>query len=289
MRCILGLHKSNFARAPIVETVSEPSSPFEFEEETATKPERGKPSAKDRLLRWSVILAVVSFLASLIASVVENNSVGNLQVETTASAVNRFGMVMMLIGCLGIFVAFRFPQLLAGGQSAAVAKRRWSTWWLLFAWNLAAIVFLGIFLFSLAMITDGEAMIYCVLPVPLVLSLMLVIAIWHRGVIRAYAIGFLVSAVLNLLLLAGGALYLRVAIGTGYLSTYSPGTVYALMSPTALSFWIFLGLLGIGTANAISGLVCSGYVAVLERVRRSREPVDAQAHPTINDLQLPTP
>jgi hypothetical protein len=74
-------------------------------------------------------------------------------------------------------------------------------------------------------------------------------------------------------------------------STIQPGTAVTLLSPDAVPLWIFSGLLGIGTASSISisGMVCAGYVAVLERIRSTRDPVDGSSPHAANDLQLPAP
>lgn len=93
-----------------METVPESRSPFDDDDDVEGS--YGSVKSRSRFLLWSAGVAAISFLVSLISSVVENNATGNPGLETMAIRFNRGGMLGMLVGCFGIFLFFRMRTLL---------------------------------------------------------------------------------------------------------------------------------------------------------------------------------
>jgi hypothetical protein len=243
------------------------SSPFDSDDDEDDLKGKSRGLPKNRLLRWCVVFAVLSFVVSLIGSVVENNAVGNPNLESTAIAVNRSGMLGMLLGCIGIFIAFRLPMMSAPRSHGPRQRLGWSPWSTLFVFNITLCPLVIAMIFLLAIATRGSGMVLIAFFIPLLLSLMLVISIFQQGVFRAYAIGFLVAMIHGLLFLVPLAWMASSELFTGYYSPYSYNSrsYFGSSSQQGILATTTIGLL----LSAASGLLCSGYVAVLQYMRRS--------------------
>lgn len=257
-------------------------SPFDPDEDDVEQVGRDKGLTKNKLLRWCVIFAVASFLVSLVGSVVENNAVGNPSLESTAIAVNRSGMLGMLAGCIGVFVAFRTPSLLTTRPEGVRQQVRWSAWWRLMFWNIVGYLFFAVGLFVIGVFTQGVAIYFSGFPITVGLALLVVMAIWHEGVIRAYAIGVLSSFFIQL----------PVTLPWLWSIPFSGGGPYAYRSYTLsssdISNRIFLMIAGLVLFVLVTGLICSGYVALLEKGRRQRTRLQSDMPQADKALQLPS-
>jgi hypothetical protein len=250
-----------------MESSPQPSSPFDFDEDDVEGTIREKGVPKNRLLRWCCIFAIGSFIVSFVGSVVENNAVGNPSLESTAIAINRAGMVGMLVGCIGVFLAFRLPMMSTPRSHGPRQSLGWSPWWTLFVCNITLCPLAIVMIFLFAIVTRGSGMVLIAFFIPLLLSLMLVISIFQQGVFRAYAIGFLVSMIHGLIFLVPLAWMASSELFNGYYSPYSYGgrSYFGSSSQQGMLAATTLGLL----LSAASGMLCSGYVAFLQHTRKS--------------------
>jgi hypothetical protein len=265
-----------------MESSHQHSGPFDSDDEDVEGASRDQGLPGNRLLRWCVIFALGSFVVSLIGSVVENNAVGNPGLESTAMAINRSGMLGMLVGCVGIFVAFRAPTLLTARAGRVRQQARWSVWWQLVFWNVVGYFFLVAGLFVIGFFTQGTAIYFSGFPISVGLSLLLVIALWHEGVVRAYAIGVLSSLFLQLPVIVPWLWSVPLFGGGAYAyQTYN-------FSSGDVNFRFFLLFAGLVLFALFTGLICSGYVALLERIRRQRALTDSNALDVDKALQLPS-
>jgi hypothetical protein len=265
-----------------MESSPQPSSPFDFDEDDVEGTRREKGLPKNWLLRWCCIFAIGSFIVSFVGSVVENNAAGNLSLESTATAINRAGMLGMLAGCVGIFVAFRAPMLLTARPGGIRQQARWSAWWQLVFWNVVGYFFLVAGLFVIGLFTQGAAIYFSGFPISLGLAMLVVIALWHEGVVRAYAIGVLSSLFLQLPVIIPWLWSIPFSGGGGY------GYQAYTLSANDVNYRMFLLLAGIVLFALFTGLFCSGYVAFLERSRRQRALTDSNAPEVDKALQLPS-
>jgi hypothetical protein len=253
-----------------VEPVSENRSPFDFDDEDNKDTSSQRSPFFKKLLRGSIILAVISFFVALIGSVVGNNATGDRNVEFIAFALNRWGMLTMLIGCFGIFIAFRGPQLQRLSTFKPGIRSKWSPWWTLFVWSVIGWFAIGGILIGLAFLFGNGSLFVISALFPVVMPLLLVMSIWHKGVVRAYCIGFLSSLLIGLmsvvpLIWSFGLSAFQMPTGSVYRSypyAYDSSSIFGL---GYVEWSLISAVLGQLFFAALAGVVCSGYVACLER------------------------
>jgi hypothetical protein len=253
-----------------VESVSENRSPFDFDDEDNKDKSSHRTPFYKKLLRGSSILAVVSFLVALIGSIIGNNATGDRDLEFIAFALNRWGMLAMLIGCFGIFIAFRGPQLQRLSSFKTGSLSKWSPWWTLFVWSIIGWFALGGILIGLTFLFGNGSLFFISALLPFAVPLLLVMTIWHKGVIRAYAIGFLSSLMIGLLSafpLIWSFGFSALWMSTGNMYNPSPYSYNSnpYFGPGNVQWSVISAVLGQLFFAALSGLVCSGYVSRLER------------------------
>jgi len=198
-----------------------------------------------KLRRVGVITFVAGFVTVFLAAIVLGSFRGSGSIETVGSSIHRFAMFIVLIGGCLIILAYRLPHL----EAITRATRRKSGMnngprflslvFLnivgFFAIVLAAYLYRWIDSPVLHYLVNGSLTITC--------ALMVTIAVWHRGFIRAYAIGVLVALLMNsfssLIFLTGG-------------------------------YWmrdhVLMLLVNLVTIQ-ISGLTCAGYVCLMESAK----------------------
>lgn len=259
-------------------------NPFDFEEESGEAQRNVQSGGSRSFLRWSIILTAVSFFVSLAGSVMGNNVNGDLQLESIASALNRFGMVAMLLGCIGIFAAFRWPSFVKSMAMHQHSKRkRWSTWWKLLMGSIVGTGGVIASLVALAFLTGGRGTLVLLYVIPVLPPFFLVMGIWNQGVLRAYWLGvglcmFLGSRWGNEALLS----YYFSPGQYGYTSYQEP-TVFGDM----MTYYSLVSIL-IDIAQAVgAGLLCSGYVSLLESSQRRKSMGEAIPSERADLLQIP--
>ena len=209
-----------------------------------------------KLLRIGIIVFAAGFLAVLLGGILISNSSGNSWGETFGSFIHRCGMVFILVGAVLIILAYRWEQLTAilrGANIPALTNGRHAYVALVF-WNVVGFVAIEV-LFSLAQLSQSASLRFLVFNamVTMTLGLMITLVVWHRGFVRAYAIGVLAALGLNSFtgLLGFNGMYAgndASLLFTGHLAT------------------IF-----------VCGLTCGGYVCFLESTRsRTNDPTSIQ-------------
>lgn len=262
-------------------------NPFAFDDRTEEQSRAGRSRVSGRWMRASIGVTALSFVVALIGSFMENNVTGDRQLESIAYALNRYGMLFMLIGCVGIFIAFRASKWVEYYHAKGNAARRWSLWATL-AFRTAIVIPLAILLLmTLSAVTDGIGIFVVVTLFPVLLSLVLVMAIWHQGVVRAYWIGVIGSYVIQGQMGGAGtwmSLYYSAYGGSGSWSNYPMDGYFG----GALVFYILIGTTISLVLAGVSGLVCAGYVAARQSSLRSRiETMPSESEPAGRCQELP--
>lgn len=201
------------------------------------------------LVRIGAIGFGAGFLVLLGAAIVVSNAPPGGVFETIGSYLHQFGMVIILGAGLSVLIAHRAPkirEMVRHGRFKAPARGISFIGLLLV--NL--VVFVAVILFAYAL-TNAPSPYFVFLSITSLLSLsaawMVIMIIWHDGILRAFGIGVLSGLVFN------GVFGLIVANGPFFGVT---GTVVLATH---------LGLI------QLSGLLCAAYVGVLEQSRRNAE------------------
>lgn len=271
-------------------------SPFDFEEEEVGAKGSVRSGGSRTFLRWSIIVTAISFAVSLAGSVMGNNVTGDFQLESIAFALNRFGMMAMLLGCIGIFAAFRWPALAKSFAPGKKQKKMWSPWWSLLFWNGVGLIAMVSMSLVLAFLFRANAIYFLSAILPIFLPLTLVMGIWHQGVTRAFWLGVMMS-----FLFARGNTYTWLSFffsawmqsyyppGYGYSPSGMPSSIGIFENAPVFASWV--GMLIELVQSQVAGLMCAGYVLLVESSRRRKSNFEAklremESKPT-DPLQVP--
>jgi hypothetical protein len=181
----------------------------------------------------------------LVVAIVLGSFRGSGTIESVGSAVHRLAMVMILIGGVAVVIAYRLPHLQAARFRAPDGLRGFpwnvaTSYPTLVFWNILLLIAVPIAAQMLRPISTPRTHFLVVNAVLTITpALLATIGIWHRGLIRAYAIGVLVALLLNHF---SNVLSLVSGYGRGQRS------------------FLFYNLCIV----LISGLLCAGYVGWLE-------------------------
>jgi hypothetical protein len=198
-----------------------------------------------KVRRIGATVFAAGFLTVFLAAILLGNVRGSGLMESIASGVHRAGMVLILVGGILVILAYRLHQLKGISIRLPDGKIQWNvmqSYRALVLWNVVGFLVIVPILHLLQSIRSP--VFYFLIfngMLTLVCGFLATVAIWHRGFIRAYAVGVLVS-----LLLRGHNPFLFSFNGWG-------GTAGVQFLP-AISLAITL----------ITGLVCGGYVCLLE-------------------------
>lgn len=206
-------------------------------------------STRGRIRRGATILFASGFIALLPAAIV-TNSFPRSWLESAGSLVHRMAMWAILIGGLLIVASYRVPdpnQLAKPKRRSHRRPRRDGkvSYAMLLGWNVVILVGMALVFFMASNLGSPE-FLYLLAIVLLMTtgSLMVTMLVWHRGFLRAYAIGVLASAVM-------------VCMTTPFV----PYWTWRLDEEVVLLAY-FVIIIG-------NGLLCSGYVFLLEQFRDS--------------------
>jgi len=145
-----------------------------------------------RLLKPSLIALAVCTGVIFLSAVASNNAIRSSQLEQTSLAIHRLGMIGLLVSFFGILVSYRLPAVSrflkgAGAESAAnerverlTAALRW-----LFLSNLMVGAIIWMIAYSGALLPIAFSQLVALISVGVLGNL----AIVHRGIFQAYAIG----------------------------------------------------------------------------------------------------
>lgn len=261
-------------------------SPFEFDDEHDGGTQKELTPLQRNFLRWSISLAAISFFVALAGSVMGNNVSGDMQLESIAMYLNRFGMLFMLIGCIGIFVAFRLPWIVRSFPVGdRVSKRTISPWWRLFYTSVAGYLAFILLLYMVPLLAGQVGYAIFAYLYMISIPLLLVMSIWHQGELRAYAIGMLTGLTLMLPVNISFASEAITGAYGGRNTGFNSSNSFSLFGSS------FEAILFGTVANSIlmavvAALTCAGYVALLEKHRlasRRSEPNDAGSANPLQD------
>ncbi len=207
------------------------------------------------MTRWGHIIAAIAFATVFVFSLIGNGAPYNSLMQRVCSGISNVSAVVMLTACCGILIAYRLPHLdPAQLRRGALAARGWlsNRFAVLIACNLIAILMMWVCVFFIS----GLFGVYFALPLGFLMvcsvGLVATMAVVHRGFLRGYAIGML--AVLLLVMNGGMGMFFMFIPGfrggTGGVAGYS------------------IGIASVLTIAPLVGLLCAGYVAVIERFSR---------------------
>ncbi len=234
---------------------TEPHPLDDFEFGTATAVDVSRTRAHKPLLRISVIIAAVAFGLVFVFSLLGNGAPFNSLMQRACYGISNVSAVFMLAACCGILVAYRLPHIdPVQLRSGALAARGWlsNRFAVLVAINLMAIVMMWVSVFLLS----GLFGVYFAIPLGFLVvglvGLTATMTVIHKGYLRGYAIGML--AVLLLVMNGGLGMFYMVAQGFG-------GGIGGVAGYS-------IGIACILTIAPLVGLLCAGYVALIEQFSR---------------------
>lgn len=194
------------------------------------------------LLKPCIFGISAGFVVAFLAGVTAANSAPQSAGEVVGSAVQRIGIIVMLVSFCGILLAYRIPHLKKIPMKSP-KELRIPDFLSLLVSKAVFVVFFWILLLSTQGISGSFAIAVTSYVLILYAALLTVAAVWRTGCRRAYAIGALATIVLSFYG-GAGSLFLGGFYGRG----------------AALSLWpvgIFLSLV------VLNGLICAGYVAFI--------------------------
>ena len=204
----------------------------------------------DRLRRFGVIVFALGFVGLFVAAVFLSNAKGNTSAESLASVLHQLAMVVILFGGVMVFVAYRWPQISQLMNPSAVdMKRRVRRPFLNLAIGNVVVYVLIVGATSLVSNPPSYGFVPTLVGGSLTaaVGLFITMIVWHRGMLRGYAIGALAALTVN---------------------------GFSLMMMMANGFWggnstvVVSGHLAV---ILISGLISGGYVALIEGYRAKRQ------------------
>jgi hypothetical protein len=232
--------------------LSQPSEPHPLDQDWDDDSPESRPKLKIKayrpLLRASVILAIVCAVVILVSTIGTLNATPNSLFEDVTAGIHLAARWVLLLACCGILIAFQIPTE-KRTKKISMPTRRMGGFALLLLLNLigcAAITGL------IQIMTLGLGFLGFVLPVFLLFfaGWLAVAAVWHKGYLRAYALGTLTAMLFEL---NGGAGLMLASLFAGPGRRGMNGT-----------FWISSA----ACLPLLTGVLCSVYVIILERYRR---------------------
>lgn len=204
-------------------------------------PEQSGYDPKIRLMGFAGIVA--GFVTILISAIMVGAGRGSTALESFGSTLHRFGMILILVGAVLVIVAYRIMQLkqaksLIGGN----VKLRRGSFGILVVVNIVAFLVYTLLIYLSQELGSGTTSYLLFNGVlTLTFAMLLTVAVQHKGFIRAFAVGTLSALVINSFFMLAGR-----------------GAIYGL------DYTLFL--IGQTLLIQVTGLICAGYVYILEGV-----------------------
>jgi hypothetical protein len=215
------------------------------------EPKARELSPEERLRRIGVIVFGVGFSLVLLTAILLGAFRGSGWIESFGSVTHRFAMLAILLGGILILVSYRLPSLIQGTQWAPRHRYRQSfgRFGLLLVANVVVFVLLYILMQSAGQSRSSLSLYLAFSGTLTTLSALLVtMVIWHRGMLRAYAVGALIAMATNGIVLP------------------------LILNPRFPTRGQNESMIGRLLTIPISGLVCAGYVSLMFPSSICREP-----------------
>lgn len=231
---------------------AEPHPLDDFEFGKASPNDDSRTRAHKPLLRICVIIAGVAFALVFVFSVLGNNAPFNSILQQVCSGISNVCAMIMLAACCGILFAYRLPHIdPAQLRSGALSARGWMANRLvvLVGINLIAILLMWASVFFISgLLGVYFTFVLCFVLVSLA-GLAATMAVVHRGYLRGYAVGMLAVIVL----------LANVGVMTTMIFGFS-GSRGVVGNSVGVAILL--------TIAPLVGLLCAGYVIVIERITR---------------------
>ncbi|MCA9131918.1 MAG: hypothetical protein KDA45_02135 [Planctomycetales bacterium] len=209
---------------------------------------RAPKKASQPLLRFSVIALVLSFGITFLSAVAMGNAPPSSPSITLGRIINSLSTLGMLLACCGILLAYRLPLLKNDPARPRVPGLWRSGYMSLVLGNIVGLAVLTAAAWLLSGILPSQLFLLFWL-YPLASAFFITMAIWHTGYLRAYAIGVLVVISMQLILWVP--------------LLYSGFSGRNMGGAGQLNAVLFSSLIVV----SVTGLLCAGYVRLLERFR----------------------
>lgn len=234
------------AQHPLDDDYDEDDDDIEFG--AARAPERAL--VHQPLLKIGTRGIIVSFIVLFISAVVTAAAPPSSTMESVGSSLNYWSGAALLVGCSAILVAYRIPHLKTTALHLGRRSRGSPGFQTLVGVNLVGFFFATVVLALLLSVPTFRPAIFILFLglLPVLSGLLLTMAIWHSGYLRAYAVGVL--TVMGMLLHSGYSFYM-LSFSSG-LPPYYVGMLQ-LVVPLGLAL--------------LTGTACAGYVHVLSAYR----------------------
>jgi|GEM_PF-6776990 len=247
------------------------SSPNPFDDEDSSHLDGDSSDSASGFSKWirpSGMVAAISLVIAIIASVVSNNAAGDRNIEDLAFNVNRFAVVIMLLGCFGLLIGFRGEQVVGlltktfEVKNSPTLRNPTQSVLRLFLQSMAVSIGLAIAIALMAMIRVEAAMIAMIIFYAFYFPLLVTSAVLRRGPACGYSIGMAANFLFQLVGYFG-------IFGVVWFQTlfWMPSRGFAPASYNV--FWQqAVPVIAVCVTQALmiaSGLICAGYSKLLLR------------------------
>ncbi len=240
-------------------------APWDDDDPPATQGATDASPVSRTMLRASLTLLIVSTAVMFLAAVASNNAIPSSAAERIALTIHRASMIAMLLAFFGILFAYRLPMLSAYLQAKreqqAAGKSKQSVLSAEIKMLLMASALLMAWVWGTVLL--GFAVLHLItywllVVIAAVLANMIVL---HKGTLRSFAVGMLMSLLLILLTWRSmGTMLIFNGAGFGRFGFGGPS-----------ESWLFV-IFGLEiTVSVAAGLVCAFYYGFLAKMRARDE------------------
>jgi len=234
---------------------TEPHPLDDFEFGKATPIDDSRTRAHKPLLRISVMIAAVAFALVFVFSLLGSNAPFNSMMQQVCNGISNVSAMVMLAACCGILFAYRLPHIdPVQLRSGALAAGGWlsNRFVVLVVINIMAILLMWASVFLISGLFGVYFALVLGFGMICLTGLAATMAVVHKGYLRGYAVGMLAVFVMFM----NGSFGMMLMFGPGF----GGGRVV----------WYSIGIATLLTIAPLVGLLCAGYVGLIEKF--SREP-----------------
>ena len=225
-------------------------------------------TASSKALRFSLFVVGGAILAILLTAIAANNAAPNSSQEQLALGINQAARVVLLLGFVGVLVAYRLtqikklfdripvpsasnPRLVGDGSGTTPSKPAKSGMLSLIITTIVGLIVLWGLMFTLSEALGPTSMLIIEGIQVIFIAVMVTFSIYCQGLIRGFAIGS-VSALIASRFESLSALQSMI----GFYPYQQPGGIKRTLLTYALSKL---------TIACIAGLICAALVLLIER------------------------
>lgn len=237
-------------------------------------PVRGRKelTSDEQLRRIGVVVFLVGFALVLFAAIMLGIFRGAGWIESFGSSMHRFAMIAILLGGIMIIVSYRLSAIRTRTQMGVAKVRRkrrrdaLGLFGMLFIYNVLFLVLMVAIagLSGFARASPGLFLVYNAV-FNVATALMVTMIVWHRGLLRAFAIGALVGLIMN-----------------GFAFLFAMNASYGYNNPNSMFLARVLVI-------QICGLVSAGYVALVQPDRSGESESKGRLDPSSGSSQPEPP